>query len=164
MYLYQKAPCKNTLSFSVDNSPYSFAENSFPYNQLNFKDEESQKVKILLVDDHQIVRKGIRKFIKDKQGMVVVGEAADGKEAIDLCQKMAPDVVLMDVNMPILDGIEATKKITSDMPEICIIGLSMHHKSKFIEKMKDAGASAYISKTEIIESLVQTIRREILFK
>lgn len=163
MYLYKKTPCSKN-SISVDNSPYGYVENSLLGSHQENESGDKPQIKILLVDDHQIIRSAIRDLIKEVQGMEVAGEATDGKEAINLCRSMAPDIVLMDVNMPRMNGIEATRKITSVMPDIHIIGLSMHHENKVTEKMKEAGASAYLSKTEIIESLVQTIWTEVSSK
>ncbi|SHE80272.1 PAS domain S-box-containing protein [Fodinibius roseus] len=119
-----------------------------------------EKISVLLVDDHQMVRKGFRKIIEDEDDVVVAGEAGDGGEAVSLSRETAPDIVLMDVNMPKMDGIEATRRITSEMPGIRIIGLSLHDEKRVMEKMRSAGASAYLTKTEAFESLMRTIRAE----
>ncbi|WP_372638354.1 PAS domain S-box protein [Fodinibius sp.] len=119
-----------------------------------------ERIKVLLVDDHQMVRKGLRKIIEDQDDVFVAGEAGDGEEAVSLSRETAPDIVLMDVNMPKMDGIEATRRITSEMPGTRIIGLSLHDEKRVIEKMRSAGASAYLTKTEAFESLIVTIRAE----
>lgn len=124
----------------------------------NFKSEE--RIKVLIADDHQMFREGIRKIIEEEEDIVVVGEAADGEEAIHLTNDRAPDIILMDINMPVMDGIEATRKIISQIPNIRIIGLSLYDGDGVAEDMRNAGASAYLTKTEAFESLIVTIRAE----
>lgn len=119
-----------------------------------------EKVKVLLVDDHRMVREGLRKIVDDEDDIVVIGEAADGEEALQMARKYSPDVVLMDVSMPGMDGIEATRKITSEMPNIRVVGLSLHDEHEVADEMRNAGASAYLQKTEAFESLIVTIRAE----
>ena len=95
---------------------------------------------ILLVDDHPVFRKGLRQLLEEEQDFKVVGEAGDGKEAIALVGKLSPDVVVMDINMPNFNGIEATRQIVSDFPETKIVALSIHSGKRFIEDMLRAGA------------------------
>lgn len=132
------------------------------------KDGEKSKhkvdLKILIADDHQMVRNGFRQMINKQEDMNVVGEAADGEETVQLARKMKPDVILMDVNMPAMDGIEATKIITSELPDICVIGLSLHDSDEVVSNMFSAGASAYLSKDQAFKELVKTIRREVRTK
>lgn len=128
--------------------------------QIRQKEGYKRGIKVLLVDDHQMVREGLRKIIEDQEDIRVIGEAADGIEAIRLAREYSPDLILMDVSMPGMDGIEATKRITDEMPDIRIIGLSLHDEEKITEEMRDAGASAYLTKTEAFESLIVTIRAE----
>lgn len=118
-------------------------------------------IKVLLVDDHSIVRKGIRNILDKQNDIEVVGEAADGEQAIELSRKTDPDIILMDINMPGIDGIVTTRRILAEMPEICIIGLSMNNDQNVVEEMKRAGASAYLNKMEAFDSLVATIRGEV---
>ncbi len=128
--------------------------------QVRERKKDEQGIKILLVDDHKMVREGLRKIIDDHDDIVVVGEASDGEEAIKLSQQISPDVILMDINMPGTDGIKATQRIHADMPDIRIIGLSLHEDKDVIRDMRSAGASAYLTKAEALESLIVTIRTE----
>lgn len=120
-----------------------------------------QKVKVILVDDHQMVRRGLRQMIEKQDDLIILGEASDGREAVDLAKKTSPDVIIMDVNMPVMDGIEATQRIRREMPNVKVIGLSFHESQDVIENMQRAGVSAYLSKKEAFESLITTIRAEV---
>lgn len=123
------------------------------------------KIKILLVDDHKIMREGIRTLIDAEDDMTIIGEASDGKEAVEMAQKNHPDVIIMDVNMQEMNGIEATKKILStDNTQPIVIGLSVHNNDDVKRSMKKAGAVAYLPKTEAFEFLCATIRSEIRAK
>ena len=98
-------------------------------------------IRILLVDDHQIVRTGLRSLIDNQSGMMVVAEADDGRAAMQLIKELRPDVVIMDVAMPDLNGMEATRQIVTDFPEVRVIALSMHSDRRFVTGMLEAGAS-----------------------
>ncbi len=124
------------------------------------KAESGDWIKVLIVDDHQMFREGIRKIVEEEDDIKVIGEAADGKEAISLTRETIPDIILMDINMPVMDGIEATRQISSEMPNIRIIGLSLYDGGGIAEDMRNAGAAAYLTKTEAFESLIGTIRAE----
>jgi ATP/maltotriose-dependent transcriptional regulator MalT/CheY-like chemotaxis protein len=113
---------------------------------------------ILLVDDHPVFRKGLRILFEDEQDIQVVGEAGDGQEAIDRVRDLSPDVVVMDINMPNFNGIEATRQIVSDFPDTKIIALSIHSGKRFIEDMLSAGAVGYILKECAPEELVNGVR------
>ncbi len=128
--------------------------------EIRRKREDDRRIKVLLVDDHQMVREGLRKIIEDQDDIVVIAEAADGEEAVRLTKETSPDVILMDINMPKMGGIEATKKIMSDQSHIRIVGLSLHDDEGVIEDMRSVGASAYLTKTEAFETLCATIRSE----
>jgi two-component system, chemotaxis family, CheB/CheR fusion protein len=120
----------------------------------------SAGVHILLVDDHQIARQGLCRLLEDQGDMIIVGEAANGREAIDAARRLNPDVILMDINMPEMNGIEATKIIAQEMPHICIIGLSVYGNTAHMnEAMTEAGASGYLSKDSPVEDIVKTIRQ-----
>jgi two-component system, NarL family, response regulator NreC len=103
------------------------------------------KIKVLLADDHKIFRDGLRTLI-EKEGMEVVGEAENGRKAIKLAEKLMPNVIVMDVSMPDMNGIEATRKIIAGMPDVKVIALSMHSDRRFVLGMLEAGASGYLLK------------------
>jgi len=116
------------------------------------------KIKILLVDDHQILRDGIRSLVKGYDDMEVIGEAADGREALDMVEKLSPDVVIMDISMPDLNGIDATRMIINEAPDIKVIALSMHHDKQFVSEIFKAGASGYLIKDSAFDELEHAIR------
>lgn len=124
------------------------------------QDNWEQKIKVLLVDDHKIVRNGLRQMIEKQKGLSIVAEASNGREAVELTHKTTLDIIVMDVNMPVMDGIEATKKIKADIPHVRIIGLSLHDSPEVIDNMRRAGASSYLTKDEAFETLCKTIRSE----
>lgn len=119
-----------------------------------------RKIRVVLADDHAIVREGLASLLMEEPDMVVVGQASDGQEAVELTVETRPDVVLMDVTMPRLDGIEATRQIKSRLPDVRVIGLSMHDKEDLAEAMREAGAAAYLSKNGCCETLIGTIRSQ----
>ena len=118
-------------------------------------------IKVLVADDHTIVREGFRALIEAEEDMEVVAEAADGRSAVKLSRKVQPDVVIMDIRMPELNGIEATRQIASEFPDIKIIGLSMHLERQFVSEMLKAGASGYLLKDCPSQELLMAIRATI---
>ncbi len=114
-------------------------------------------VKVLVADDHQILREGLVTLL-GKAGLTVVGEAADGRTVVRLARELKPNVVIMDIAMPELNGIEATRQIVADVPGIKIIALSMHADKHFVRGMLQAGASGYLLKHCASQELVQAIR------
>jgi DNA-binding NarL/FixJ family response regulator len=116
------------------------------------------KTRILLVDDHKILRDGICSLLKGYDDMEVVGEAADGRTAIRLVQELSPDVVIMDISMPDLNGIDATRKIMADFPSVKIIALSMHYDKQFVSEIFKAGASGYLIKDSAFDELEHAVR------
>lgn len=115
------------------------------------------KLSVLIVDDHVFVRQGIRSMLEGYGDLQIVGEAGDGYEAIDLVQQLRPTVVLMDINMPRMNGIEATAKIRSGYPDTIIIGLSVNANAPYQELMKRAGAARLIPKEEAPERIYDAI-------
>ena len=115
------------------------------------------KTKILLADDHALLRGGLRSLLEDEDDLTVVGEAANGREAIALVGQLAPDVVVMDVTMPEVDGIEATRRVTGEFPEVKVIALTIHGGKRFVENMLGAGAAGYLLKDTPREALIQAI-------
>jgi len=118
-----------------------------------------KKIRVMLVDDHAVMRKGLSTLLVQAD-LEVVGEAADGEEAVDMARKLKPDVILMDISMPKMNGIEATRIIHAEFPEIRIIGLSMYEAADQAAAMFEAGASAYRSKSEQAGLLLAAIREE----
>ncbi len=114
-----------------------------------------KKVRILLVDDHEIVREGLRDALQRQGDMEVVGEAADGRAAVELARALEPDVVIMDVSMPGMNGIEATRVITREHPAVRVIALSMHEEA---EAMRKAGAEAFVPKSGPLRELIVSLR------
>lgn len=115
-------------------------------------------IRILLVDDHKIVRTGLRSLIDGQSGMLVVAEADNGRAAMQLIGELRPDVVIMDVAMPDLNGMEATRRIVADSPGVKVIALSMHSDRRFVTGMLEAGASGYLLKDCAFEELTSAIR------
>jgi DNA-binding NarL/FixJ family response regulator len=114
--------------------------------------------KILIADDHGILRQGISSLIKECADMQVVGEANNGLAAVEMARKLKPDVVIMDVMMSGLNGIEATRKIKGEMPEIKVLALTVHIEKEFVHDMINAGASGYMLKECVFDDLVNAIK------
>jgi PAS domain S-box-containing protein len=117
-----------------------------------------QRIRVLLADDHAVMREGLARLIGEEADMEVVGQARDGNEAVRLAATLQPDVVLMDVSMPGLDGVEATRAIHGDLPHIRIIGLSMFEETERAQAMRDAGAECFLTKSGPAADLLAAIR------
>ncbi len=115
-------------------------------------------IKILLADDHEILREGLRRMIEKEPDMEVVGEAEDGRSVLKMARKLTPDVIVMDITMPDLNGMDATRKILSETPGTRVLALSMHQDRKFVLGMLEAGAMGYLLKGCKFEELVTAIR------
>jgi NarL family two-component system response regulator LiaR len=115
-------------------------------------------IRILLVDDHAVVRSGLGAVLMSFDDMSLVGEAANGEEAVRLCRQLKPDVVLMDLMMPVMDGVTATRTIHDSLPDINIIALTSFHERELVEGALRAGAMSYLLKTVSAAELVGAIR------
>ena len=121
--------------------------------QTNQKGERIVSLRIVLADDHRIIREGLRALLEKKTDAEVIAEAEDGRTAVELSRKLKPDVVIMDITMPDLNGIEATRQIVNETSDIKVIALSMHSDKKFVIEMLSAGASGYMLKDSAFEEL-----------
>ncbi|WP_042012055.1 UvrY/SirA/GacA family response regulator transcription factor [Aeromonas fluvialis] len=115
-------------------------------------------INVFLVDDHELVRTGIRRILEDVRGIKVVGEAQCGETAVAFCRQHHPDVILMDMNMPGIGGMEATRKILRIRPDVRIIVLTIHSENPFPTKVMQAGAAGYLTKGAAPDEMIQAIR------
>lgn len=115
-------------------------------------------IRVLLADDHKIVREGIRALLNARPGIEVVAEASNGRTALQLAREVMPDVVVMDISMPDLNGIEATHRLMSQFPDIKVIALSMHSDHRLVSEILAVGASGYLLKDCAFEELEKAIR------
>ena len=114
-------------------------------------------VRVLLVDDHTLVRAGIRSLLDGMEGFTVVGEASDGREALALTRSQKPDVVLMDIAMPVLDGFEATRRLRAEAPGLTVIILTGSNAPTDVDRARRSGAAAYVTKDRIAGELIDAI-------
>ncbi|MDT8384392.1 MAG: UvrY/SirA/GacA family response regulator transcription factor [Gammaproteobacteria bacterium] len=115
-------------------------------------------IKVMVVDDHELVRTGITRILNDAPGIRVVGEAASGEEALDVVREKSPDVLLMDVSMPGIGGLEATRKLVQHDPRLKVIVVSVHAEEPFPSRMMKAGASGYLTKGCAVDEIVAAIK------
>ncbi len=118
----------------------------------------TKKIRILLADDHAVVRQGFRLILAAQPEMEIVGEAGDGREAVELAERLRPDVVVMDVAMPGLNGIEATRRLARSSPRTRVLALSMHKDSVYVREILRAGARGYLLKDSIDRDLLAAVR------
>ena len=114
-------------------------------------------VRVVLADDHEMLREGIVTLLAGQDGMEVVGEAVDGKSALEQARLLKPDVVVMDISMPGGGGVAATRQIRAELPEVKVVALSIHNEEVYVQAMLDAGASGYVVKTSIVRDLIPAI-------
>jgi DNA-binding NarL/FixJ family response regulator len=117
-----------------------------------------KKLRILLADDHAVVRQGFSRILASHSDMEVIGEAGNGREAIELAEELKPDVVVMDVSMPELNGIEATRRLMKASPRIRVLALSMHKDSVYVREILRAGAQGYLLKDASDDDLLTAVR------
>jgi two-component system response regulator NreC len=118
----------------------------------------AETIRVVIADDHTIVRSGLNLLMSSEKGIEVVGEASDGASAVDQVQELQPDVVLMDIGMPGLNGLDATRKIKELAPEVSILVLTMHRSEEYFFQMLEAGASGYILKGAETSDLIRAVR------
>lgn len=118
----------------------------------------SRQTRVVLADDHTAVREALRMLLEEEADVEVVGEAENGRAAVMLALERSPDVVLMDVNMPVMDGIEAARRIAAEAPGIKVLGLSMHAEAQLVRGMLQAGASGHVLKDRAARELADAIR------
>ena len=116
-------------------------------------------IKVLLADDHSIVRAGLRRIVEESGDMAVVAEAADGREALEKVHKNLPDVAVIDISMPGLDGLEVLNQLRNYYPDLPILILTMHEEGQYVVRAIEAGAMGYITKQSAPEQLVKAIRK-----
>jgi DNA-binding NarL/FixJ family response regulator len=114
-------------------------------------------IKVMLADDHHIVREGLRGLLEKQGDMEVLGEAQNGREAVRLCRQLRPDIVIMDISMPDLNGMDATRQILADSQTVKVVALSMHSEKHFVDGMLRAGVKGYLLKDCASEELIQCI-------
>ena len=116
------------------------------------------KYRIIIADDHRIVRQGLRSLVEQENDLEVVGMAANGRQALQMSRRLIPDVVIMDISMPDLNGIDATSQIVKEVSGVKVIALSMHSEKQLIDGMLRAGAAGYLLKESAFEELIKAIR------
>jgi len=116
------------------------------------------RIRILLVDDHMMMREGLRALLTAQADLEVVGEAADGRSAVALAKTLSPHVAVMDIGMPDMNGIEATRRIVSENSRVRVIALSTYSDKRYVLQMLDAGASGYVLKTSAHDEIVRAVR------
>jgi DNA-binding NarL/FixJ family response regulator len=118
----------------------------------------TRTLRILLADDHELVRRGIRGLLRFRRGWRVIGEAANGREAVEKANKLKPDVAVVDVSMPELDGLQATRQIRDASPGTKVVILTMHESDQMIRRVLDAGALGYVLKSDLAANLVKAVK------
>jgi len=119
---------------------------------------ENQKIRILLADDHTILRQGIRMLLETQSDMEVVGEAVNGREAVEQARLLQPQIILMDISMPELNGLEATRQIKRELPAIQVVILTMHDNEEYLVQILQAGATGYVLKQAADRELIEGVR------
>lgn len=125
------------------------------------REPDCERTRVLIADDHDLIRHALRAVIDDEPDMEVIGEAADGEQAVALALELQPDAMVMDIQMPRLSGIEATKRIKDLLPDVVILVLTVHDSNEYILRILEAGASGYLTKSIISKDIPAAIRAAI---
>ena len=123
------------------------------------RDTHTQPARLLIADDHDLVREGLRTVLTSEDGIQVIAEAKDGQEALATCRDLRPDLVLMDVRMPVMDGLEATRRIKEEMPQVSVVMVTMHENPDYLFEAIKAGAAGYVLKDASGERLLGAVKR-----
>ena len=121
--------------------------------------EEAVSIRLLIADDHALVRSGLRSMLQREPGIEILGEARNGREAVELCRSLRPDLILMDVRMPDMDGLEATRTIKRELPETGVLMVTMHENRDYMLEATKAGAAGYVLKDASRSELISAVRR-----
>ncbi len=121
--------------------------------------EGAVSIRLLIADDHALVRSGLRSMLKREPGIEIVGEARNGREAVELCRSSRPDLVLMDVRMPDMDGLEATRALKREHPGLGVLMVTMHENRDYMLEATKAGAAGYVLKDAPRNELISAVRR-----
>src|SRR5215204_5601099 len=122
-------------------------------------DARSTPAQILIADDHELVRDGLKHMLGYEEDLEVVGEASNGREIVELCRRLKPDLVLMDVRMPEMDGLEAARSIKAEQPEVSVLFVSIHRNTDYLLEAIEAGAAGYVLKDAPNRQLINAMRR-----
>jgi DNA-binding NarL/FixJ family response regulator len=117
-----------------------------------------KRLRILVADDHELVRRGIRGILRARSGWTVIAEAVNGREAVEKANKLKPDVAILDVSMPDLDGLQATRQIRETVPTTEVIVLTMHESDQMVRRVLDAGALGFVLKSDLAQQLVKAVK------
>lgn len=117
----------------------------------------TEKIRILLADDHTVVRQGLRALLEAEPDIEVVGEAETGRQAVQMTRKLLPEIVVMDIAMPLLNGLEATRQITKDVPEAKVLVLSSYNDDEYVHQLTEAGAAGYLLKQTAAADLIKAV-------
>lgn len=115
-------------------------------------------IRIIIADDHQLFREGLANLLSDSSDIEILAQAGNGREAINKAMELNPDVMVMDIGMPVLDGVEATRRLVAELPDTKVVALSMHAEKQYIKGMFEAGASGYLFKNCSYDELIRAIR------
>jgi two-component system response regulator NreC len=118
----------------------------------------AKQIRILLVDDHDVVRSGVRMLLENEEDLIILGEAGNGQQALELVEKLSLDVVIMDITLPDMSGIEVTQRIKQSHPKIAVVALTIHEDQQYFFEMLQVGASAYVPKRAAPNDLISAIR------